>query len=65
MDMAERIKTIDESLSYADLRKTITGQVDVELDTSRITISPSGNIQPATTNQQGHTNQQTGTDDDD
>ena len=41
--MSEKRNRLDESFS----KKAITGNSDVEIDISTITISPSGNVQPA------------------
>jgi hypothetical protein len=44
---------LDESFSQRALHKNLTGQSDVEIDPSTIVISSSGQIQPASTDQQG------------
>lgn len=38
---------LDESFSRTLVIKTITGQPDVQIDISTLSIGPSGNLQPA------------------
>lgn len=47
--MPDNRKFVDNSFS----RKTLTGESDVEIDISKITISPSGNVQPKDSSQSG------------
>jgi hypothetical protein len=43
------MKRLDESLSKECLYKSKTGKVSVHIDLSKITVSPSGNLQPKET----------------
>jgi hypothetical protein len=49
--MSKENKRLDESLSNDSLVKSLTGKPNVEIDVSTITVSASGNIQPAANNQ--------------
>ncbi len=40
-------KRLDESFSSATWKKSLTGDPGVEIDLSKITISPSGQLQPS------------------
>jgi hypothetical protein len=44
--MSDKPARLDESLNVEALRKSLTGNVNVEPDLSRLTISPSGQVQP-------------------
>lgn len=46
----KKIRRLDESLSIQTIRKSLTGKTDVTIDLSKISISPSGNIQPSNNN---------------
>ena len=46
---------LDESFSSRAMHKNLTGQSDVEIDTSGTIVSPTGNIQPSPHTQQGGT----------
>ncbi len=46
---------LDESFSSRAMQKNLTGQSDVEIDTSDTIVSPTGNIQPSPPAQQGGT----------
>lgn len=45
---------LDESLSSRTLSKTLTGNSNVTIDTSRISISPTGQVQPASSGGSGN-----------
>jgi hypothetical protein len=49
--MTEENKRLDESLSNDSLSKSLTGRPNVHIDVSTITVSASGNIQPAASEQ--------------
>ena len=49
--MDKENKRLDESLSNDSLVKSLTGKPNVDIDVSTITVSASGNIQPATSDQ--------------
>jgi len=45
--MGKENKRLDESLSNDSLFRSLTGKPNVDIDVSTITVSASGNIQPA------------------
>jgi len=49
--MTEKRARLDESFSGRNLKKGLSGDLDVQIDLTATSLSPSGNIQPDTTDQ--------------